>query len=109
MCVPASKAGGVNQLQVQFASCVQADGQAIDERRNSRRVSCCSWHARFARELCPSFTGTRECWCLAMCYGYSPPKVDRIWIWVCYNKIPIYPIFYLLRGDYGPNIDPITI
>ena len=28
------------------------------------------------------------------------PQVDRIWLWVHYNKIPIYPIFYLLQGDY---------
>ena len=26
---------------------------------------------------------------------YSPPNVD----WVYYNNIPIYPIFYLLKGD----------
>ena len=32
-------------------------------------------------------------WCIV------PPSVDRIWLWVCYNKIPIYPIFYLLRRD----------
>ena len=32
--------------------------------------------------------------------GYSPPKVDRIWLWVYYNKIHIYPIFYLLKGGY---------
>ena len=31
---------------------------------------------------------------------YSPPEVDRILLWVCYKKIPIYPIFYLLNGDY---------
>ena len=31
---------------------------------------------------------------------YSPPQVDRIWLWVYYNKIPIYPIFCLLQGDY---------
>ena len=31
---------------------------------------------------------------------YSPPQVDRIWLCVYYNKIPIYPIFYLLKGDY---------
>ena len=29
---------------------------------------------------------------------YSPPSVDRIWLWVYYNKTPIYPIFYLLKG-----------
>ena len=26
--------------------------------------------------------------------------MDRIWLWVYCNKIPIYPIFYLLKGDY---------
>ena len=26
---------------------------------------------------------------------YSPPKVDNIWLWASYNKIPINPIFYL--------------
>ena len=31
---------------------------------------------------------------------YSPPEVDRIWLWVYYNKIPIYRIFYLLKGGY---------
>ena len=31
---------------------------------------------------------------------YSPPEVDRIGFWVHYSKIPIYPIFYLLKGDY---------
>ena len=34
------------------------------------------------------------------CYTYSPPQVDRMWLWVYYNKIPIYPIFYLLKGHY---------
>ena len=32
--------------------------------------------------------------------AYSPPQVDRKWLWVYYNKIPNYPIFYLLKGDY---------
>ena len=27
------------------------------------------------------------------------PEVDRIWLWVYCNKIPIYPVFYLLKGD----------
>ena len=27
-------------------------------------------------------------------------ETDRIWLWVYYNKIPIYPIFYLLKGDH---------
>ena len=26
--------------------------------------------------------------------------VDRIWLWVYYNKTLIYPIFYLPKGDY---------
>ena len=30
-------------------------------------------------------------------WGGSPPEVDRIWLRVYYNKIPIYPIFYLLK------------
>ena len=30
---------------------------------------------------------------------YGPPYVDRIWLSVYYNKIPIYPIFYLLNGE----------
>ena len=33
---------------------------------------------------------------------FSPPEVDRIWLWVYYNKIPLYPIFYLLEGDHKP-------
>ena len=41
---------------------------------------------------------------------YSPPQVDRIWLWVCYTKIPIIcPIFYLLKGDYTLNPKPETI
>ena len=31
---------------------------------------------------------------------YSPPEVDRIWLWVYFNNIPIHPIFYLLKGAY---------
>ena len=31
----------------------------------------------------------------------SPPYVDRIWLWVYYSKNPVYPIFYLLKGDYS--------
>ena len=27
----------------------------------------------------------------------------RIWLWVYYDKIPIYPRFYLLKEDYNPN------
>ena len=34
---------------------------------------------------------------------YSPPKVDRIWLWVDYDKIPRYPRFYLLKSDYKPQ------
>ena len=29
---------------------------------------------------------------------YNLPKVDRLWVY--YNKIPIYPFFYLLQGDH---------
>ena len=32
--------------------------------------------------------------------------MDRIWLWVYYNQIPIYPIFYLLKGDYKGTIWP---
>ena len=32
---------------------------------------------------------------------YSPPEVDKIWLWVYCNKIPIYPIFHLLKGTIG--------
>ena len=31
--------------------------------------------------------------------SYTPLYVDRILLWVYYNKIRIYPIVYLLRGD----------
>ena len=40
----------------------------------------------------------------AMFSNCSPPSVNRIWLWVQYNKNPIYPIFYLLKGDYRPVI-----
>ena len=33
---------------------------------------------------------------------YSAPEVDRILFWVYYSRIPIYPIFYLLKGYYIP-------
>ena len=36
-------------------------------------------------------------------------KVDGIWLWVYCTKIPIYPIFYLLKGDYIPNIYPVIL
>ena len=29
----------------------------------------------------------------------SPPQVDRIWLWVYYTRIPIYPIFYQPEGN----------
>ena len=32
---------------------------------------------------------------------YSPPWVDRIWLWVYDDRIPIYPRLYLLKGDYN--------
>ena len=28
--------------------------------------------------------------------GYSPPEVERVWLTVYCNKVPIYPIFHLL-------------
>ena len=31
-----------------------------------------------------------------------PLEVGRIWLGECYHKIPIYPIVYLLEGDYSP-------
>ena len=31
--------------------------------------------------------------------GCSPPYIDRIGLWVYYNEIPIYPMFYVLKGD----------
>ena len=31
---------------------------------------------------------------------HSPVVSLRIWLWVYYSKIPIYPIFHLLMGDY---------
>ena len=32
--------------------------------------------------------------------GYRSPSVDRIWLWVYYNEIPICHIFNLLKWDY---------
>ena len=29
------------------------------------------------------------------------PEVDRIEFWENQNKIPVYDIFYLLKGDYS--------
>ena len=31
-------------------------------------------------------------------FMYSPPEVDRTWLWVHATKISICPIFYLLKG-----------
>ena len=28
------------------------------------------------------------------------PEVDRIWLWVCYHKIPSTPYSIYLKGDY---------
>ena len=36
-------------------------------------------------------------------YVYSPPYVDRIWLWAYYNKIAM---FDLLKGDYTPGDEP---
>ena len=38
---------------------------------------------------------------IGMIRVYRHPLVDRIWLWVCYSKIFIYPIFYLLKGTIG--------
>ena len=56
--------------------------------------------------LCPLIFGTNDIrfrrfgfsrlGCRA--WGYSPPQVDRIWLWAYHDKITIYPIFYLLKG-----------
>ena len=35
---------------------------------------------------------------------HSPPQVDRIWLWIYYNKIPMYPILYLLKGTIGLRV-----
>ena len=58
-------------------------------------------------DLCPSGSPLpfRLCkdakWNHGLCLqGYSPPQVDRIWLWAYYNKIPIYRIFYLRKADY---------
>ena len=45
--------------------------------------------------------------CCGLCLEtdrYSFPQVDRIWFWVYFKKIPIYPIFYLLKGDYRRTV-----
>ena len=34
------------------------------------------------------------------CHLPENPVLIRIWLWVHYKKIPAYPIFYLLKGDY---------
>ena len=33
-------------------------------------------------------------------YHYTPPEVDRMWLWVDFDQISIYPLFSLLKGDY---------
>ena len=33
----------------------------------------------------------------------APLKYVDIWLWVYYYKIPIYPIFLLLKGDHTLN------
>ena len=37
----------------------------------------------------------------ALGWAYSPPSVDRIWLWAYYSKIPMYLIFYLLKRTIG--------
>ena len=36
-------------------------------------------------------------------FQYSPPEVNRIWLWVYYKKIPIYPCSIYLRGTLTPK------
>ena len=38
-----------------------------------------------------------------------PLKYIGFWLWAYYNKIPIYPIFYLRKANYNPNIYPIIM
>ena len=39
-------------------------------------------------------------WTYSLLQVYSFSEVDRIWLWAYYNKVPICPIFYLLKGEY---------
>ena len=52
------------------------------------------------RQRCPGAHG------LGILHTYRPPQVDRIWLWVYYNRIPIYITFYLPEGDYTLNPQP---
>ena len=50
--------------------------------------------ARFCRRISGSLLDV----CSKMrVYGF---RAYRMWLWVYYNEIPLYPIFYLLQGDY---------
>ena len=40
-----------------------------------------------------------EAWDLGWKFGYSPLQVGRMCL-RGHNKIPLYPTFYLLKGDY---------
>ena len=56
-----------------------------------------------------SFVGSEEAGLCGKWVGddYSAPQVDRLWLRVYhYHKIPIYHIFYLLKGDYYAKIYP---
>ena len=39
----------------------------------------------------------------------SSLQVDRIWLWIYSNTIPIYPIFYLLKGDYRVRVSVFSV
>ena len=58
-----------------------------------------SYHFRI-EDMLTEKPGHHHCHLIAVTNTYSPPQVERIWLWVYYNKIPIQPIFYLLKGAY---------
>ena len=62
-----------------------------------------NWRHRFRlHEATPKFhcLGARTRWTTSKNLREAFVKVlNRIWLWVSYNKIPIYPIFYLLKGN----------
>ena len=65
---------------------------------------CASKDARYDfREGLPTISNTSPRFmAVGILSRYSPPEVERIWLWVYYNKNPIYAIFYLAKGDYKP-------
>ena len=49
-------------------------------------------------ELCPKDKNSLSTEGVGRSSTYTPPRVDRIWLWLYYNEIPIYPTFYLSKG-----------